>query len=216
MSRCILIGASLLDLNKIIVEADDYIIAVDAGMKYCKQAGLRPDLYIGDFDSLPDSFQDEVNKIERDFPQKVVRLNPEKDDTDMLAAFKEGIKKGFKEFVVYAATGGRLDHTLANLQCLLYLKRHGAEGMLIDAQSRVFVIENETIMLPSWSKGIISVFSLGNQAQGVSLDGLKYPLSDATITNDFPVGISNEFIGQDVKITVKNGALAIMILENIG
>lgn len=211
MGRCILVGASLLDLNKIMVEEDDYIIAVDAGMKYLRQAGIKPDMYIGDFDSLPESLREEVNRIEREKPNQVLRLPPEKNDTDMLAAFKVGLKKGFQEFVVYAATGGRLDHTLANIQCLLFLKRQGAEGMLIDSKSRILVIENETIILPAWFQGMISLFALGDKAEGVTLEGLKYPLTDDTVTNDFPIGISNEFIGEEAKITVKNGALAVII-----
>lgn len=211
MEHCIVVGAGCLDMPHIPVQAGDYVIAVDGGMQHCRRLGLHVDKYIGDFDSLPEQFLNELNRIEAEEPERVVRLIPEKDDTDMLAALKAALKIGFSRFTIYGATGGRLDHTIANIQSLLYLKRHGAWGTMVDAENHITVIENETLRFPPRAGGTISLFALGNRAAGVTLEGLKYPLKDAVLTNDFPIGISNEFLGQEAAVTVQNGALAVLI-----
>ncbi len=215
MRQCIVMGAGILSRSRIPIQKEDYVIAVDGGMEHCRRLGVEPDLYIGDFDSLSVALQAELKQIEVREPKRVIRLQPEKDDTDMLAACKAALERGFTDFVIYAATGGRLDHTLANIQCLLYLKRHGADGTIVDAENRITVIENETVILPSGITGMVSLFAMGDTAKGVTLEGLKYPLQEYTVTNDFPIGISNEFTGEEVNITVRDGALAVIIQENI-
>lgn len=99
---------------------NDFVIAADAGLRYLEQVGIPADLVIGDFDTLE----------EIPTGANVVRLSCEKDDTDMLAAVREGIKAGYKEFHIYGGTGGRIDHTLANLQVLAYLAGNGMQGFL--------------------------------------------------------------------------------------
>ena len=78
-------------------------------------------------------------------PEKVRVLPVKKDDTDMLAAIKEGLKLGYKEFVIYGGQGGRLAHTMANIQCLNYLKEKGARGYLMDGDGMILVAKNETV-----------------------------------------------------------------------
>ena len=210
MGRCIIVGAGELKSRTIEVRKEDFVIAADAGFSHCRRMGLSPDLIVGDFDSLPKEEQARLERIRKEEPQRLLTLPSEKDDTDMLAAIREGLAKGCREFFLYGGLGGRLGHTIANIQCLNFLKERGAAGYLADEDMLVFLARNETIRLPERESGWLSLFSMGERAQGVTLKGLKYELTDALITNSFPVGVSNEFIGKEAEITVRDGTLLIL------
>ena len=119
-------------MGELSVTEEDYVIAVDGGLSYCGLLNVEPDLIIGDFDSMSEQEKLAVEQLQQTVPEKICRLPECKDDTDMLAAIKRGLELGYTDFRIYAATGGRFDHTLANIQCLLYLKNHGAVGYLVD------------------------------------------------------------------------------------
>lgn len=179
----------------------DLQIAADAGLRLCRREGVVPDLVIGDFDSMP----------AEDAPQDSVRVPVEKDDTDSMLALREGLRRGCREFHLYGMTGGaRLDHTLAALQSLAFLRRQGARGWLYDRGFVYTAIENETLELArtkDW--GIVSLFSMGGRAEHVTLEGLQYPLTDGAIPCDFPIGVSNHFIAGRARITVGAGLLLV-------
>lgn len=210
-NKCILIGAGDISVSEIPVRDGDYIIAVDGGYMYCKVLGLVPDIIIGDFDSIEETERVEVEAFQKNGQTKVISLPTEKDDTDMLASLRHGLAQGYKEFCIYAGCGGRLEHTLANIQCLNFLKEQDAKGYLMDGTGMILVAQNETITFKESMEGFLSMFSLGEVAQGVSIQGLKYELEDARITNAFPVGISNEFVGKSATVTVKNGTLVLIL-----
>jgi len=205
--KCLVIGAGDLMSVKLQLDPGDMVIAVDGGIKYCEQLRINPDLLIGDFDSVSDDYGLLIDEIEEKTPEKVIRLDMLKDDTDMLAALKTGLDNGCQVFHIYAGTGGRLEHTIANIQCLLFLKGRGAEGYLFDEHGMVFVLKNEKQYFSDQMKGFLSLFSMGKEAKGVTIQGLKYPLHDYTMSNDFPIGISNEFIGRESMIQVTDGEL---------
>ena len=179
----------------------DVIIAADAGYQTCRKAGLEPHLLLGDFDSMeqPETTAD------------VVRLPVEKDDTDTLAAVKAALEQGCEEIVIYGGTGGkRLDHTLANLHTLLYIRRQGSRGYLYDDDFLWTVIENETITIRrevEW--GILSVFPLCDRAEGIDERGVQYPLENAVLTAAYPLGVSNHILEDTAEIAVRRGALAV-------
>lgn len=209
--KCIVIGAGDLTMGEITPGEDDYCIAVDGGLSYCGILNVEPDKIIGDFDSLSEGEREALFLLKEQIPDRIIELPPEKDETDMLAALKYGLKLGYQDFRIYAGTGGRLDHTLANIQCLLYLKNHGATGYLMDGTGMVLVLQNEAVHFRKELEGYLSLFSLGKIAKGVTIQGMKYPLNDYTVTNDFPIGISNEFIGEESCISVSDGELVCMI-----
>lgn len=188
----------------------DMCIAADGGYRYCRQLGIEPDLVIGDMDSLGEQLRSELEHRKEDAPEKVRILSPEKDDTDTLAAIKEGLAAGYRRFCLYGALGGRLEHTIANIQCLAYLENHGAKGFIMNDGVMITVIKNETICFPETMEGYLSLFSLWEKAEGVTIRGMKYLLEDAQVSHDFPIGISNEFIGERGEVTVKNGMLLLI------
>ena len=163
-----------------------------------------PDLLLGDFDSLTEV---------PDFAH-IHRVPVEKDDSDMMLAIKKGLSRGERMFHLYGGMGGaRSDHTLANMQSLLYLVCHGAQGWLYGDRERYTAIRNGTITFPARERGIMSVFCLGADAIGVSISGAQYPLEEARLTANFPLGVSNHFIGNPITVSVRDGSLLIGLLD---
>ena len=202
MSRCFIFAAgTFYGLRERPGAPGDFIIAADAGYRVCQREHITPDLLLGDFDSMEQP---------ADFPN-VQRSPVEKDDTDTMLAVKVGLEHGCTEFHLYGGTGGkRLDHTLANIQALLYLRRHGARGFLYDDEFLWTVIENEAITVKKTVEwGLLSVFCIGDRAEGIDETGVQYPLSGATMIPDFPLGVSNHILESEARITVHRGALAI-------
>ncbi len=197
---CYVVGAGENYGIDFIPTSDDIVIAADAGITYLEECGIVADLIIGDFDTL------------RYIPEKpnVIALSTEKDDTDMFAAIYEGIKLGYEIFYIYCGTGGRIDHTIANLQILAYLSAHKKQGYLFDKDNIVTTISNSKIYFKEISSGYISVFSYSEKAEGVCIQGLKYELEDSVLVSTFPLGVSNEFIGKKGSISVKCGTLIIV------
>lgn len=179
----------------------DMVIAADAGLLYLEQAEIFADLVIGDFDSL------------KHIPQhpNMRKLEAEKDDTDMLAAVREGVKLGYERFHIYCGMGGRIDHTLANLQLLAFLSQSGKRGLLFDKTNVITAITDQTLAFREIASGVISIFSCTDKSTGVTLQGLKYPLNNAVLTNTFPLGVSNEFTGRESAVTVKDGTLLVVM-----
>ena len=209
--NCILIGAGDLTVSEIPIGENDLCIAVDAGYEYCKLLEITPDYILGDFDSIGEKEAENVAQIAKTEEDKVIILPVEKDDTDMLAAIKLGLEKGYQSYRIYGGMGGRVEHTIANIQCLLYLKEHDAVGYLMDGTGMILVAKDEEISFQDSMEGYMSLFSLGDKAV-VSIENMKYPLDECEITNSFPIGISNEFIlGEKGKVTVHKGAVVMIV-----
>lgn len=180
------------------ISPDDLVIAADAGYK--QLGGIKPHLVVGDFDSL--------GYVPRE--ESVVELPVRKDDTDALFAVKLGLSRGFRRFVLLGSVGGRLDHTLANIQALAYLTTRGARGVLVGETEKITMLQNGSLNFFGTPEGIVSVFAYGGTATGVTEENLAYPLDCATVTTDFPIGVSNEFTNQPARITVEEGCLLIV------
>ena len=198
-TRCYIVGAGDY-CDGFLPESCDFVIAADNGYTELINRGITPDLVVGDFDSLVD------------IPPHphVIRSPVEKDDTDVMLAVREGMARGFEVYIINGGLGGRLDHSLANIQILMYIAKRGARGYLLGRNMCVTVIKDSSISFKSGATGLISVFCGYGRAEGVTLTGLKYPLSNAAVTCDFPIGVSNEFTGVPAVISVLSGVLIIM------
>lgn len=203
MNRCFIFGAGPFFGLPLSPTEEDFLIAADGGLEWCRQENLTPALLLGDFDSLsPDSLTA--------FPWTVETFPVEKDDTDMMLAVKAGLARGCREFHLYGGLGGRLDHTLANLQTLLYIARHQGRGYLYGEDWIYTAVENGTFSLPDAPKDtLFSVFCLGADAKGVSIRGAKYPLDHVVLTAAFPLGVSNRFLSGPAEVEVLEGALLV-------
>lgn len=203
--RCEIVGAGDFVCFRENHQQDAFLIAADGGYTHLNKIGIKPDLIIGDFDSIG-----EIPKADY-----LISLPKEKDDTDMLVAVEEGIKHGYKEIHLFGGTGGRLDHTFANIQVLVSLAEKKYQGFLYEKNMVLTVIKNRKFVIPARQKGIASVFSITDIAKGVDVHGLKYELNNALLRNSYPIGVSNEFCGQDVEISVQEGSLLIMFEASV-
>ena len=199
MATCVIFCAAEFDALAAPLGAEDYLLAADGGLAHVQKLGLKPHGIIGDFDSL--GFVPHGAEV---FPV-------EKDDTDAMLAARKGLELGFRDFLFYGSLDGpRLDHTIANFQTLQFLADHGGRGYLVGRDYIITVVKNESIRFPAGAEGIVSVFCLGSDARGVTLEGLYYPLNHGTLTSGFPLGVSNHFTEESAAITVTDGSILVM------
>ncbi len=178
----------------------DFIIACDRGYAYAKEAGIRPDLLVGDFDSYRGALDKSV---------PVLDLPVEKDDTDTMAAVRWAVSEGFSELRLYCALGGRLDHLMGNIQALSFACERGVKASLLGRAARLYFLKNDAVAIPPLPGYSLSVLALTDRVEHVCISGVKYPLQDALVTNTFPIGISNEWEGT-ANISCGNGILLVI------
>ena len=199
MKRCVIFCAAQCRSLLQPIREDDFVIAADGGLEHTRRFGIRPHEILGDFDSL--GFVPDDSRV---FPV-------EKDDTDAMLAVRRGLSLGYREFWLYGSLDGpRLDHTIANFQTLQFLCDQGAFGYLIGNDYLVTVVKNGELRFPTGAEGTVSVFCQGSDAQGVTLEGLYYPLEKGTLTAGFPLGVSNHFTGSPARIRVEEGSLLVL------
>ena len=202
---CYVVGAGEFCPRGLTPGPGDLVIAADGGFAALEGLGLSPDLVVGDFDSLGHR---------PDHPH-VVALPVEKDDTDMHSAIRLGWERGYRAFRLYGGTGGRIDHTLANIQSLAWLARQGGRGWLVGPDWTATVLsDGGALTLEAGRQGTVSVFCLGDRAEGVDLQGLKYGLSAGVLTADYPLGVSNSFLGGESRVSVRRGKLLVLWYES--
>ncbi len=205
---CYIVGAmSLTPALRPYPKLGDYVIAADLGFDSLMAYGVNPDLAVGDFDSLG----------HRPSHPNVIQLPAEKDDTDMVFALRKGLELGYRRFILLGGVGGRLEHTLGNLQLLDWLTRHGAQGFLAGEKTAATCIrDGQRLSFPAEMRGFLSVFCNSGTAEGVTLQGLKYPLDRSVLTGDFPLGVSNQFLGEPAQVSVEKGSLLLLWEEKGG
>lgn len=203
---CMVIGSVPME-NKGIFEEynpeDCYVICADGGLANADRFQIRPDLVVGDFDSYQGEPPEEVETI---------RLKVEKDETDTLAAVKEGIRRGFRRFALLGGLGGeRFDHSYANLCVLQYLCRQGCKAVLIGENCKLFLISEGRLTLNKMQGATVSVFPFGCSSCRVSYIGMKYPLTQAVLHSDNPLGVSNRIEAEEARVSVHNGDALILV-----
>lgn len=197
---CYVIGAGEWYGFSIEKREQDLLIAVDGGYDIAKKLNVIPDIVIGDFDS--------VSHIPKE--EKCIRLNPIKDETDMLFSVQYAKEMGYKNIYILGGTGGsRISHTISNLQTLQYFD--DLHCFLFDRNEVLFLIKDASVTFSAECRGYLSVFSLTEKSFGVEEKGLKYELSDAELNSFFPIGVSNEFIGKKSHVSVRKGTLLLVI-----
>ncbi|MBQ4233197.1 MAG: thiamine diphosphokinase [Lachnospiraceae bacterium] len=203
MSRCVIVGGADIkryDIIKSYFLENDYYIFCDCGLKHKDIFGVDANLIVGDFDSYD----------KPDVGVETIVLPTVKDDTDTVYAVKEGLKRGYKEFLLVGCIGERIDHTLGNISILQMLDNNGARGVLVDDYSEMELVKNEIKRVPD-SFSYFSLINIYGSAKGISIKNAKYPLDNAEITTDYQYGISNEVVkGSDAMISVNEGALLLV------
>ena len=200
MNKCFIFGSMPVENFSQAIDDSDLIIAADKGLLNTNKFGITPHFIVGDFDSL--GYTPEGSNI--------IKHPVMKNETDTILAVDVGLDKGYTDFVIYGCLGGRLDQTIASIQTAQYVANKGGRAVLIDGKTHVTVIINSSISFDKDCNGIISVFANSDKAEGVTETGLLYSLDDAMLTPNFPLGVSNEFIGENATVSVKKGILNII------
>ncbi len=192
---------------------DDFIICADGGYLHAKAEGIIPDVLIGDFDSMDFKGATGLSHPENNGCE-IIQLAAEKDDTDTMVCLKYGIDRKFENFFILGGLGGRLDHTIANLQTISYAIDLGKNVWIIDGKNRVTLRNPGMLTIEKLSEYKLSLFSYGECCAGVCIQGVKYPLKDCLLTHSFPLGVSNEFIESKAEISHSSGKLCIVLSKD--
>ena len=173
------------------------IIAADSGFENCRALGFRPDLVLGDFDSLGHIPEGNEYSV---FPK-------EKDDTDLMLAVREALRRGCDDITILGAMGGRFDHTFANVQTLAFIAENGASGRILSVNEEIRLLRPGSHSFPKRDGRSLSLFAYSSEVKGLTLRGVKYTLENGTITNGFPIGISNEIEADTAEVSFSEGLL---------
>lgn len=186
------------------------LIAADKGMEFFMQAGILPDLVVGDFDSLSEEGK---KYIRENGSLKVKRLKPEKDDSDTQSAVSHAVLEGAKNILILGATGSRLDHLMANIELLALGKELGVQISIMDANNYICLVRSGTVLKKKGQFGrFVSFFPLGGEVRGVTLAGFKYPLKNHCLrTSDSGLTVSNEIKEDSAEVTFDSGTLMMIM-----
>lgn len=182
-----------------------FIICADSGFAHCQRLGLEADLLVGDFDSITE------------LPEGVptIRLPVDKDYTDCALAVEEALSRGYRRIFMAGMTGGRADHTLANLQTLAGLSRRNAEAVITDGVTHFYAftapLQGTSYLLEPKERCYFSLFALSTVCKRVNIRGAKYPLIDYDLRFDEARAVSNEFLGREALITMEEGTLLLVV-----
>ena len=211
MNRCVMISAGEIhdyERTRTFLREDDFFIFCDGGLSHAGGLGVKPDLVVGDFDSCePDDLEWWKERCE------IVRLPREKDDTDTLFAVKLALERGFSDFLLLGAMGGRFDHALGNVSILLYLHRLGKHSVLLDDYSEMQIVGSEPVYIED-KCSYFSVLTVAGDVSGVNIKNAKYPLENASLSADFQLGISNEVLpGKVAEVSVEQGRVLVVVVN---
>lgn len=215
-TRCVIVGGAGIndyDGAREYLRDDDFVIYCDSGLKHMEGLSAAPSLLVGDWDSHEDPGMD----------VETITLPVAKDDTDTVYAMREGLKRGFTDFLLVGVVGNRLDHSLVNVYILTTLENRGCHGLIADDYSEMELIASRTDEEGTRRAGTASVedvypffslVALEGEARGVTIRDAKFEITDAVIGPDYQYATSNEVIpGRTAEITVDNGRLLLIKIK---
>ena len=211
MKRCVVVAAGMiLDYKraKSFFKPEDFFIFCDGGLTHAKALEVKPSVIVGDFDSCDsDTLAQWKDSCE------IVRLPREKDDTDTLFAVKLALERGYDNFLLLGAMGGRFDHAIGNVSILLYLNELGKKALLVDDYSVMQIAGKQTLYIDE-NCSYFSVLTVAGSVSGVNIKNAKYPLENASLSSDFQLGISNEVLpGKIAEVSVENGRVLVVVVK---
>jgi len=183
----------------------DYIICADGGATHAKKLGLKPDVLMGDFDSIN---RDDFSYF-NEMGIEILKFPVMKDMTDTELAVEHALNKGCDFVVLIGALGSRADHSLANVMLLKKMLDRGVKGIIVDENNEITLI-NDRIILEANNYTNVSLIPITEKVEGVTTNGLYYPLQDATIEMGSTWGISNKFISDRAEVSITKGLMLVV------
>ena len=184
-------------------KAGDLCIAADGGYRNAEKMGVRVDVLLGDFDTLGEP-KDVDERCE------ILRVPAEKDFTDTQLAVETALARGADDIVIIGGLGGRLDHTLSNLAILEDLSAKQVFALITDGQNRVRYLHATSMLIARSGFRYLSLIAATERARGVSVEGCRYPLKNATLSRNVQFAVSNEITGNCALLSLKRGALYVI------
>ncbi|MBO6114798.1 MAG: thiamine diphosphokinase [Lachnospiraceae bacterium] len=186
-----------------------YIIGVDKGMEALERLQITADLIVGDFDSADESIKEKYAMDKR-----TILLNPIKDMTDTHVAVKKAVDYAESKnisIIIMGATGGRIDHLLGNIGLLKHCLLYDVKACIVDRQNKISMLDKDAVIKKKDLYGkFISLIPFTDMVEGVTLEGFKYNLSDGVLLKGDTLGISNELIKEEGRISIKSGILLLL------
>ncbi|UVI27663.1 thiamine diphosphokinase [Paenibacillus spongiae] len=196
------LGRWALDL----IRDDDYLIGADSGALFLVRNGRRPNISLGDFDSVTPQQLAEI----REASLEMQDFDPvDKDFTDTELAFQLAVSKQPDEIVLLGALGTRFDHTLANVHLLRTAHGQGIRMAIMDEHNTIRVTASKLSLRRS-PFPYISLLPLSDVVRGITLDGFQYPLREATLEIGQSLGISNALVGEQGVVSIREGLLLVI------
>lgn len=201
MKKALIITSHIEYTEKLQITPSDYdcTICADAGYAKARELGINADMLIGDYDSMECPNAD------------VIKLPMEKDMTDSEAAIDLAVSCGYTHITVLGGLGGRLDHTMGNLGMLAKYCGRLNHLAFTDGVNYVFMMPPGKITIPQNDYHYLGVISYDSLAKGITLRGVKYPLTDFTLTSETTIGVSNEITSPAAEISFREGRLLIIL-----
>lgn len=189
------------------------LIAADRGVEFFENTVWKPDLAVGDFDSLSSEGEKYLNTLA---DTEIIRLKPEKDDSDTQSAVNFAIDRGAEQIIILGATGNRIDHLIANFGLLVHGRNRGAEIILVDQWNYMKLIKNHTVVKKNEQFGkYVSFFSLDGDVTGLTLKGFKYSLNKYHLKmSDSGLTVSNEIQNEEAIVEYKSGTLLMLMTRD--
>lgn len=182
------------------ISKGSFLIAVDGGLDHILKIGKKPDIVIGDLDSLDENSKRYLN--ENDI--KVEKFPSDKDYTDLELAIYLAKEQNIKNLEIFGATGTRLDHSFGNLMLLKKINKLNINGKLIDLNNEVYYTDSE-LTIEKRENYFLSIIALNPEGIIADLEGLKYSKKAINILQTDTLGISNEIISDKGKINILEG-----------
>ncbi|MCI8389972.1 MAG: thiamine diphosphokinase [Roseburia sp.] len=188
--------------------AADCLIAADAGVDFFYRNRMRPDVIVGDFDS---AHAEARHYFEGSEGIRIERLDPVKDDTDTESALRLAIRTGAEQITLLGATGSRIDHVLGNIELLGIGLTEGVPVTMLDPCNRIRMVDQGIVIRREEQFGTyVSLLPYTPQVKGLTLRGMKYPLTDHCLKGFCSLGISNEIAEDEGVITFSEGILLVI------
>jgi thiamine pyrophosphokinase len=194
------------DLLRCVAGCADLIVAADGGARYALEAGVVPDLVVGDMDSLGEDLALEVERRGAALERHPAR----KDKMDGQLAVLAARERGATAADLLCAGGGRLGALFAVPHILLAAERIGLRSTVVADRVRMFVVEAGSRTVEGDPQDSVSIFPLSSIVTAVTLEGMEYPLDNASLEPGDTLGFHNELIGRKATVSVGRGAVLVV------
>ena len=189
-----------------------WVVCADSGARHALALGFRPNLLVGDFDSIDPAHKERLAGV------PTLRFPSDKDKTDTHLAVEWALEQGAEEVTIAAGLGGRLDHSLANVQLLTLIhgvvgghrRGRAAKGVVTDGRQAAYLLVDR-LELRAPAGTVLSLLPLTKRLVGLSERGVRWELTDADVELGETLTVSNEFTGEPAFLTLRRGMALVIV-----